>query len=97
MFLRILTTSMAAMALAAGAAWAQTSGGTVVGPPASGANVTPGPNEPGGLSQNGTPSYNNWNYNYGRHWQNRNYYQGQYYNPYYSGPTWGIDPYYYGR
>jgi len=50
MFLRILTASMAAMALAAGAAWAQTSGGAVVGPPASGANVTPGPNEPGGMS-----------------------------------------------
>ena len=91
MFPRTLTISLSALALTAGAASAQTSGGTIVGPPASGSNITPGPNEPGGMSQNGTPSYN-----YGRGWH-RNYYQGQYYNPYYSGPTWGIDPYYYRR
>ena len=94
MFLRTLMISIGALALTTGAAWAQTSGGTIVGPPASGAQATPGPNEPGGMSQNGTPSYN---YGYGRRWQNRNYYQGQYYNPYYGGPTWGVDPYYYGR
>ena len=94
MFLRILTASMIAAALAAGMASAQNSGATIVGPPASGSTITPGPNEPGGMSRNGTPSYN---YNYGRRWQNGNYRQGQYYNPYYSGPTGGIDPYYYGR
>ena len=93
MFLRTLITSIGALALAAGAASAQTSGGTIVGPPASGANITPGPNEPGGMSQNGTPSYN---YGYGRRWQNGSYYQGQYYNPYYGGPNRGYNPYYYG-
>lgn len=93
MFLRTLMVSISASALAAGAAWAQTTTGvTIVGPPASGANITPEQIQPSG--PNGTPYYN---YNYGGRWQNGKYYQGQYYKPYYNGPTWGIDPYYYGR